>query len=127
MLFKWKDEKLRVYDLALSANGQRLVILAETRILVYDFLTKEKIGDYAYEDCKMTSVAISKDSNYMLVGMNENRLKLMLIDTGETVQNFSGHKQTEFMIRSAFGGANENFVVSGSEGEETVFRIICSG
>jgi WD repeat-containing protein 26 len=124
MLFKWKDEKLRVYDLALSANGQRLVVLLETRILVYDFRTKEKIGDHAFDDVKMTSVTISRDSHYMLVGMNPNKLKLMMVDTGEIIQSFSGQKQTRFMIRSAFGGANENFVVSGSEGKDLSFKVL---
>ena len=52
----------------------------------------------------------------MLVSMNENKIQLMLIDTGETLQSFVGHKQSEYMIRSVFGGADESFVVSGSEG-----------
>jgi len=51
----------------------------------------------------------------MLISMNDNKIRLMDIDTGEVLQSFSGQKQTEFIIRSAFGGADENFVVSGSE------------
>lgn len=53
----------------------------------------------------------------MLVGMNDNKIKMMNIDTGEILQVFEGHRQTQYMIRNAFGGAQETFVVSGSEGE----------
>ena len=30
---------------------------------------------------------------------------------------YEGAQQAEFVIRSCFGGAGENFVISGSEGE----------
>jgi hypothetical protein len=56
----------------------------------------------------------------MLVSMSPNKIHLMEIDTGETVQNFEGHQQSQFIIRSNFGGANENFVVSGSDGMITL-------
>jgi WD40 repeat protein len=116
LVYRWKDEKLRVYDLALSPDGQRLVALLETRIIVYDFVTRQKVGDWTVDDGKMTSLAISQDSQMMLIGSNPNRIRLLRIDTGELVQTFEGHKQKDFMIRSAFGGANQTFVISGSEG-----------
>jgi len=38
------------------------------------------------------------------------------IETGETIRSFvSGDRGGEYIIRSSFGGANESFVVSGSE------------
>lgn len=120
LVHKWNEDSLRVNDLALSPDGQRLVVLLESRILVYDFASYEKLAEWAIEDVKLTSVNISKDSQYMLVSMNENKIKLMEIETGEMVQSFSGQVQTQFIIRSAFGGADENFVVSGSEGKYTL-------
>jgi WD40 repeat protein len=116
LLHKWREDKMRVYDLSLSPDGQRLVVLLLSSIIVYDFATHEKIAEYAFDDVNMTSVNISADSKLMLVSMNENRIHLMHIESGEILQSFNGQKQSKFMIRSAFGGAGETFVVSGSEG-----------
>lgn len=115
---KWVEDKLRVHDLALSPNGQRLVVLLEKRIHVYDFTSYEKIYEWALDgNIKLTSVNISQDSQYMLISLNENKIQLMEIETGEVMQTYTEHVQRQYIIRSAFGGANENFVVSGSEGE----------
>jgi len=118
---RWQQESnLRVHDLAISPDGQRLVVLLDTRILVYDFVSREKLWEWALgeqgEEMKGTSVCVSADSRRMLVSMNRNRIKLMGVDTGEVLQVFEGHRQVDYIIRSAFGGADENFVVSGSEG-----------
>ncbi|KAH7079739.1 WD repeat-containing protein 26 [Paraphoma chrysanthemicola] len=107
--------KLRANDLAISPDGQRLVVVSESSIVVFDFTSYEKIGDWQLDDAKLTSVAISQDSRHMLISMNPDKIKLMEIDTGEVIQRFEGHQQREFIIRSVFGGADENFVVSGSE------------
>jgi WD40 repeat protein len=116
LIYRWKEDKMRVYDLSLSPDGQRLVVLLVSSIVVYDFVTREKLKEWAFDDVKMTSVNISADSKLMLVSMNENKIHLMDIETGDVLHNFKGQQQSEYMIRSAFGGANENFVVSGSEG-----------
>lgn len=116
LVHKWSEDRLRVHDLAVSPDGQRLVVLLETRILVYDFVSYEKLCEWTLDPgIKLTSVNISQDSQHMLVSLNENKIKLMEIDTGEVIQRYSGHLQTEFIIRSTFGGANENFIISGSE------------
>lgn len=114
---KWTEDSLRVHDLAISPDGTRLVVILEKRILVYDFVSYEKICEWTMDGMKLTSVNISQDSQLMLISMNENKIKLMEIDTGEVLETFTGHTQKQFIIRSAFGGANESFVVSGSEGE----------
>jgi WD40 repeat protein len=122
LVYTWsKDSKMRIYDVALSRDGRRLVALLDSCILVYNFFTRELINEYSFDKVKMTSVKISSDSKHMLVGMNENKIRLMVMDTGETLQTFDGHKQANYMIRSVFGGADESFVVSGSEGERRMF------
>lgn len=114
-IYQWEEDNLRVNDLAISSDGQRLVVLLEHRILVFDFVTREKLCEWSLEDVKLTSVNISRNCRHMLVSMNDNKIRLMDIDTGAVVQSFTGQKQAEYIIRSSFGGANENFVVSGSE------------
>jgi hypothetical protein len=54
--------------------------------------------------------------------MNDSEInmgKLWTLDstTGEEVMRYEGASQAEFVIRSCFGGAGENFVMSGSEGK----------
>lgn len=116
-LFKWEDNKqaMRPYDISLSPDGRRLVILLQSTIIVYDYITREKLNEWTFDDMQMTSVSISADSRTMLVSMNKNVLHLMAIETGEILQRFDGAKQVKNMIRSAFGGANQNFVISGDE------------
>ncbi|KAF2727694.1 WD40 repeat-like protein [Polyplosphaeria fusca] len=123
MVHQWNEENLRVNDLAISPDGERLVVLLQSRILVYDFLSFDKMYEYTMDGVKFTSVAISRDSQHMLLSMNENRIELFELDTGEFIRKYEGHVQTQFIIRSSFGGANENFVVSGSEGTNPFYIL----
>lgn len=116
--YKWSGDTFRVHDLALSPDGTRLVVLLETRILIYDFGSYEKVHEYKVgKDTKLTSVCISQDSNFMLISMNQNKIALMDIETLVEVEVYEGHLQSDYIIRSVFGGASQNFVVSGSEGK----------
>ncbi|KAJ4373651.1 hypothetical protein N0V86_007794 [Didymella sp. IMI 355093] len=106
--------KLRANDLAISPNGERLVVASEHAIAVYDFVSYKKLVEW-HPESKLTSITISQDSRHMLVSMNPDMIELMEIDSADLIQKFEGHQQKQFIIRSAFGGADENFVVSGSE------------
>lgn len=114
-LHTWKG-KFRVQDCAVSADGRRLVAAeAEAKIHVYNLLTYEE--DYCLPlSSKPTSVAISRDSRHMLINLAEGEIQLVDMETTAVIRRFKGQKQGEFVIRSTFGGAAENFVVSGSEG-----------
>lgn len=114
--------KLRANDLAISPDGQRLVVVSESSIIAFDFTSYERICEWRSEDVKLTSVTISQDSRHMLISMSPDEIKLMEIDTGDTIRTFKGHQQKQFIIRSAFGGAGENFIVSGSEGKLPLLR-----
>lgn len=115
-LYTWKGG-FRVQDCAISADGRRLVAAdTEAKVHVYNMLTYEE--DYCLPvPSKPTSVSISKDSRHVLINLAEHDIQLVDMETTAVVRQFKGQKQGEFVIRSTFGGAAENFVVSGSEGE----------
>ncbi|KAJ5981459.1 hypothetical protein N7499_001532 [Penicillium canescens] len=113
-LHSWKGG-FRVQDCAISADGRRLVAAdTEAKIHVYNFMTYEE--EYSLPlPSKPTSVAISQDSLHVLINLAEGEIQLVNMETTALVRQFRGQKQGEFVIRSTFGGAAENFIVSGSE------------
>lgn len=114
-LYTWSSEH-RVKDCAISPDGRRLVaISSEKHIIVYNFITREEEYSILLK-VKMTCISISQDSQYMLVNMADNEVQLIDIETAEIVRRFLGQKQGEFVIRSAFGGGDENLIISGSQG-----------
>ena len=110
----------RVQDLAVSPDGARLVTVSvERQIFVYDLAARTE--EYSLRlRTEMTCVSISRDSRHMLVNMADNELQLIDLRTAEIVQRFMGQKQGRYVIRSAFGGADENLVISGSEGMQAI-------
>lgn len=116
----WKGG-FRVQDCAISPDGRRLVVAdTDAKIHVFDFRTYEE--DYCLSFPSMpTSVAISRDSKHMLVNLREGQIQLVDMETAAVVQRFTGQGQAVYVIRSTFGGAAENFVVSGSEGEYSTY------
>jgi WD40 repeat protein len=123
-LFPYERDRERIYDLALSPDGRRLLAMGETRIYVYDFITREKLNEWHLSSFKMTSISISKDSKYALVSMNPSKIHLIEIESGNTEQVYQSHKQENVIIRSAFGGATGSFVISGSEGKPNLLFLI---
>lgn len=101
----------------MSLDGRWLVSMDVLGHLhVYNFLTHE----YEYEiDLKVraTSITISRDSRFLLVNLpQQGAARLFDLQKREFVQRYKGHTGGNFMIRSTFGGADESFVASGSEG-----------
>ena len=88
---------------------------------------------------EFTSMKITQDSQYALITHSPNvrelyylfifgtsvyyrlafqEIYLWDIHTGEIARKYSGQKQSRHVIRSCFGGTDDNnFIVSGSEGE----------
>jgi WD40 repeat protein len=112
----------RVTDVAVSRNGTRMAAATtDNRIMTYDLQSRNKVDEWQMED-KITSINYSADNTLLLVNMNDSEInmgKLWTLDstTGEEVMRYEGASQAEFVIRSCFGGAGENFVMSGSEGK----------
>jgi WD40 repeat protein len=113
----------RVQDCAITPDGTRLIAADETgKLHVYNMSTY--MEEYSLQrKSKSTSITVSRDSKYMLVNLAEGEIQLIDIESTDVVRRFLGQKQGEFVIRSTFGGAGENFVVSGSEGKRRHFRF----
>lgn len=116
LMYDW-GRSHRIQDLAVSPDGNRLVAMDNAdHIHVYNFVTRE----LEYElDLKVNlcSVSISQDSKYLLINNADGEARLMDLDTRGTTRKYvTGEKAVKFIIRSAFGGANESFVICGSEG-----------
>ncbi|KAI1800465.1 WD40 repeat-like protein [Daldinia bambusicola] len=105
----------RVEDLAISPNGHWLVASdGGTHIHVYNFVTHQL--EYEMDlQVRLTSISISKNSRHLLVNHNNGVAQLIDLILREPVQNYAGFTGGNYMIRSAFGGADESFVISGSE------------
>jgi hypothetical protein len=87
----------------------------EHRIYVYNFITHE--CEYEMDmHCKMNSVEISANSRYLLIHRTDGEARMIDLETQELVRTFRGDKGGNYIVKASFGGANESFVVVGSEG-----------
>jgi hypothetical protein len=88
----------------------------ENHVHVYNFVTREL--EYEIDLKKnLASVSISSDSRSLLINKTDGEARMLDIDTRETIRIFNtGDRVGKFIIRASFGGANESFVITGSEG-----------
>jgi WD repeat-containing protein 26 len=116
LIHDW-GKRHRVQDICGSIDGRWLVAVDDMqKIHVYNAQTHEL--EYEVElKARPTSVSISEDCLHLLVNKQDNEAQLINLVTRNPEQKFLGHTGGEYLIRSSFGGANESFVVSGSEGE----------
>ena len=113
--FNWPTDQ-RTGDCAITPDGQKLVVMSQDKyITVYDLPTRTE--EYSIKvSYKMTCITVSRDSKTMLVNMDNDEIHLIEIETADIVRRYVGQQQDDFIIRSAFGGADEGLVVSGSAG-----------
>ncbi|KAI4131378.1 MAG: hypothetical protein LQ338_001263 [Usnochroma carphineum] len=105
----------RVQDVAISPNGKRMaVVSSQCQIVVYDFESQREEYRISVRS-QMTCINISRDSRHMLVNMAESEVHLIDLDTKDIVKRFVGQQQGNYIIRSCFGGADQNLIISGSE------------
>jgi hypothetical protein len=108
----------RISDCAIDSTGSLLAATTGNHICIYSLDPADgyrKLDDWPMED-KLTSVNFARDGD-LLVSMNEGRIFTMDVTTGDILSRYEGAVQKEYVVRSSFGGANENFVISGSEGK----------
>ncbi|KAF7555970.1 hypothetical protein G7046_g6425 [Stylonectria norvegica] len=113
-MYEW-GKKHRVQDVCGSIDGRWLVAVDDLHTIhVYNAITRQVEFDMKLQ-VRPTSVSISEDSRHLLVNRKDGEAILMDLITKTTVQKFVGHTGGDCLIRSAFGGANESFVTSGSD------------
>lgn len=110
----------RVQDLSISHDGHRLIAMDNNaRLHYYNFVTRALISEIHLK-VGLCSVTFSQNSSEVLVNKTNGQTILVDIDSESVVKTYDGYKDEEkekIVIRSTFGGANENFVVSGSRGK----------
>ncbi|CAK7236271.1 hypothetical protein SBRCBS47491_009581 [Sporothrix bragantina] len=110
------SRKHRTEALAMSPDGLWLVAMDhEKHLHVYNYLTQELEYDMEL-DSRSVSIAISEDSQFLLVFRQDGEIHMFNIRArGEPVHKYIGATVGECVVRAAFGGADESFVISGSE------------
>lgn len=106
---------LRISSMAVTSTGRVVAVCHEHKIHVIDLATREKIFSQV-ETSSVTSVCVSRDGKEALVGLLNGELHLWSI-ANEMVplRKFSGHTNGHYILRSCFGGVDEDFIVCGSE------------
>lgn len=65
---------------------------------------------------EISSLSVSLDSSQLLFNYAPNELQLWDLNNRCLIKKLYGHRQSQHVIKSSFGGYNENFIISGSEG-----------
>ncbi|KAJ7582949.1 WD40-repeat-containing domain protein [Mycena floridula] len=95
-----------------EATGSSAMIARNNHMIVYDFATKQI---QTFVDDELTSVKVSRDSQFALVNNAPQEIHLWDLQLGKLVRKYTGQRQGHHVIRGCFGGVDGNFVVSGSE------------
>jgi len=125
---------LRIADLAVTPDLNRVVVVGlelvrddgtpgrssdhpprlDHKMVVYDLQDKREEFTIKF-DGELTSIKMSPDSRYALINHSPEELQMWDLKTARMTRKFTGQRQGSHIIRSCFGGAANNFIVSGSE------------
>ncbi|CEH15600.1 WD40 repeat-containing protein [Ceraceosorus bombacis] len=95
-------------------GGSRVMERRKHEILFLDLQEMATAGT-VYMKEEMMSVCISGDSRFALINARPDQAQLWDISSQTLVGRFNGHKSSNLVIKSCFGGVERSFVVSGSE------------
>ncbi|PRQ25652.1 putative transcription factor WD40-like family [Rosa chinensis] len=115
----WRGMRMpKILDLAVTPDGENLISIfsdKEIRILNVGTNTERVIS----EDHSITSLSISRDSEYFIVNLNSQEIHMWdVAGKLEKPLKYMGHRQSKYVIRSCFGGVNSTFIASGSENSQ---------
>lgn len=101
-------------DVVDLGGGSRTMTAERFQLHFYDIERKEETGSIFMFD-EMTSVKFSNDSRSFLVTQRPNETHLWDFQRQSRLLRYTGHRVHSFVIYSCFGGADEAFIVTGSE------------
>lgn len=125
LIFDW-GKSHRIQDLAVSPNGRYLVAMTnEQMIYVYNFITRDLEYELDLED-NLCSVSISQNGRFLLVNKVNGEARMLDLETRETIRIFrSDDTGGNYVIRASYGGANESFIIVGSESGFRSRNLMC--
>ncbi|XP_020099483.1 WD repeat-containing protein 26-like isoform X2 [Ananas comosus] len=102
-------------DMAVTKDNNIIIFTDKNSALqLLDVALQKK--RFVEEEHTITSFSLSKDEDFLLVDLVNQEIHLWSIkDEPKLVMRFNGHKRTQLLIRSCFGGLEQGFVASGSE------------
>ncbi|EMR10228.1 hypothetical protein PNEG_01500 [Pneumocystis murina B123] len=113
IIHQWKGS--RVYDLAVTPDGKKFIAGGTEKMLhVYNLLNRTLEFSFLMQS-DLTCVSISKDSKFAIINVSSQEVYLWDLEKMQVVKKYAGQHQGNYIIRSCFGGAQENFILSGSE------------
>ncbi|CAN8267672.1 unnamed protein product [Cochlearia groenlandica] len=112
----WSGKRIpKVMDLAVTPDGESMITVfsdKKIRILNLETLVERVVS----EELRVTSLSVSSDGKFFIVNLSSQEIHLWdLAGEWKHPLNFSGHKQSKYVIRSCFGGLDSSFIASGSE------------
>ncbi|OMP06140.1 hypothetical protein COLO4_08316 [Corchorus olitorius] len=122
----WKGQiTLRISEMAITDDGMRIISICRGSTIL--LLDREAKFERLIEKADMiTSFSLSEDNKFLLVNLINQEIHLWNIEGDpKLVSKYKGHKRTQFVIRSCFGGFGQTFNASGSEDSQIWNR--CSG
>lgn len=111
------DGKLRIYDLRMNQLITDVVTEAST-------MTGSVSGGNHNTVTPLTSVVISQDGDTALVGSLDSTVRLMDLESGISLQNYTGHINDVFRMRAVLCNNDTNVMSASEDGYLYVWDIM---
>lgn len=91
------------------------VICQEVNVRVFELPSYKEVLCLSLP-ASIMSTTLSRDGKYALCSLSNKDIQLWDLFSKKHLMTFKGHCQTKYVVKTAFIGAEESIVASGSEG-----------